>query len=111
LIFYRNLLDDLMRIDRSYSADCCSPLRAALRKAAARNDCNFLKCQNCGRRWIPSADVDEAAAAWVLIFTTDDPNPIPAAVICVDCEAAHPEPTTMPSIAQLLLSQSRGPIQ
>ncbi len=110
MIFYRNLRDDLIRIDRLYCADCRSPLRVALQKAALQNNSRFLICANCGESWIPDPDIEAAAAAWVLLFTTD--AAVPAGVVCLDCATAHPEPATMPTIARMLLRQSNeGPTQ
>jgi hypothetical protein len=109
VIFYRNLLDDLIRLDQFYCADCQSPQRRALIKAAEKGDRYFLVCQDCGKRWTPNLDVDAAARDWVLVLVPDDP--IPAAVVCSDCAASHPESATLPAIAHLVPSQSRGPLQ
>lgn len=120
MIFYRNLLDELRRDDQF--CECCGlGLRRALVKAAERADRNWLICQSCRRRWTPSLDIDEAARGWVLVFATDDGSSpdfrdvakieIPAAVLCADCAASHPEPASLPEVARLLLSQTAGPVQ
>jgi hypothetical protein len=108
MIFYRTLLDELRRDDAF--CECCGlGLRRALVRAAERRDPTFLRCQICRRTWSPSdkASIDEAARGWVLIFVTG--NSIPAAMLCGDCAASHPEPACLPpSIARLVLSQIRG---
>jgi hypothetical protein len=109
MIFYRSLLDDIIRRDQRYCGDCGNPFRAAFKKAAEQGDWKFLSCLNCSRHWTPSPDIDEAARGWMLVFVPDDP--VPAAVICAHCAAAYAEPTTLPSIAYLVLSQTRGPAQ
>jgi hypothetical protein len=111
----RNELDRLDELNRqAFCADCadsaearCSGWRLAFERAAARGDAGFMVCANCAARWLPELDINHAVRGWTMVTSEGRL----AAVICVDCEAAHPEPTTIPSIAQLLLSQSRGPIQ
>jgi hypothetical protein len=121
MIFYRTLLDELRRDDQF--CDCCGlRLRARMIEAAQQGDRNWIFCQECRRRWTPSLDIDAAARGWVLVFATDDGSKtdfragakvqIPAAILCADCAASHPEPASLPSsIARLVLEQSRGPVQ
>jgi hypothetical protein len=111
MIFYRNLAEDLIRIDSYYCSDCLSPLRAAFKRAAERGNSNFLKCAHCGTRWIPTVDVDEVAGSWVMVLSSADPLPTAVAVLCVDCARAHPEPMSVLAIARLALRQSPGPLQ
>jgi hypothetical protein len=111
MIFYRTLLEELRRDDEF--CECCGMgLRPALSRARERGDRNFIFCQDCRRRWAVSdnVSVDEAVRGWVLIFVTG--NSMPAAMLCADCAASHPEPAMLPSsIARRLLEQSRGPVQ
>ena len=108
--YLRTLTDELAR-DDSY-CDCCSMgLRRALTSAAERGDRNWIFCQECRRRWSPSNDksVDEAVRGWVLVFVPG--SSIPVAILCGDCATEHPEPTTLPAVARLVLEQSHGPVQ
>ena len=108
MVFYRALLDELHRDDQF--CDCCGMgLRARMIEAAQQGDRNWIFCQECRGRWTPGPDVNEAARGWVLVLLTGDP--IPVAFLCAHCAASDPEPATMPSIARLVLSQSRGPLQ
>lgn len=107
MIFCRTLIDELHRDDQF--CDCCGMgLRARMIEAAQQGDRDFIFCQECRTRWEPSIEIDEAACGWVLVLLTGDP--IPVAFLCAEC-AANPDPATMPAIARLVLSQSRGPLQ
>jgi DNA-directed RNA polymerase subunit RPC12/RpoP len=107
MIFCRTLLDEIQKIDRVLCGDCS--LRGALGKAANRNDRDFLICGNCGRHWMPDADLDQAARGWVLVFTTTDAFPV--ALMCLDCAAEHPDPMSLPAIVGAVLGEFRGPVQ
>jgi hypothetical protein len=108
VIYYRTLLDDLRRHDSLYCSACVSRLRRKFQEAAERGKINFLRCHNCGGRWAPSGGVDIAIAGWLLVFLPDDP--IPSAVLCAVC-SIHPDPLSLPSIAERVLRHSRGPLQ
>jgi hypothetical protein len=108
MIFYRSLLDELRRDDQF--CECCGlGLRRALVKAAERADRDWLICQSCRRRWTPSLDIDEAARGWVVVLATGDL--VPAGLVCSDCAASNPEPTSLPEIADLVLARTQGPLQ
>jgi hypothetical protein len=121
IIEYRSVPEELDRFDELHRQRLCAScaadsaetragsLRRAFEKAAASGDTDFMVCANCAARWIPDIDIEEAVRGWLLVFTSADP--IPAAVLCAACARAHPEPGTLPRIAHLLLSRSRGPLQ
>jgi hypothetical protein len=114
MIYYRNLAEDLVRIDDLYCSSCISPVRAALQRAAAEKNDRILTCANCRKRWIPDVNIDEAARDWTMVLESresQDAQPSAVGVLCVDCVRANPDPLRLPAIARLVLSQSRGPIQ
>jgi hypothetical protein len=112
----RNELDRLDELHRERLCACCaddpdvqgSDLRRAFEREAAKSNRNFLRCANCSARWIiPEPDIDYAVRGWMMILSDDRL----VGTLCGPCKAAHPEPIRLPSIARLLLSQSRGPLQ
>jgi hypothetical protein len=114
MIYYRNLAEDLVRIDDLYCSSCVSPVRAALQRAAAENNDRILTCANCRKHWIPDINIDEAARDWMMVLDSrESPNAQPSAagVLCVDCARSHPEPMSVPRIAERVLRRSRGPVQ
>ncbi|MGA7872937.1 MAG: hypothetical protein WCA22_18765 [Candidatus Binatus sp.] len=119
MIELRSVLDELNRFDKlwrqRFCASCAdepearaSGLRLAFEKAAAKGQAGFMVCDNCAARWLPDSDVNHAVRDWVIVLS--DENFL--ATLCGPCRAAHPEPTRLPRIAQLILSRSpEGPMQ
>jgi hypothetical protein len=118
MIEYRSVLDELGRLDELHRerlcADCadspearCSKWRLAFESAAERGDAGFMRCANCGVRWIPAADIDRAVIGWSMILSE---NRL-VATLCAACMASDPEPARLPNIARRILARSRGPIQ
>jgi hypothetical protein len=114
VIYYRNLAEDLVRIDALYCSSCVSPVRAALQRAVAENNDRILTCANCSKHWIPNVNIDEAARDWVIVLESresEDAQPSAVGVLCGDCARANPEPLRLPAIARRLLEQAGGPVQ
>jgi hypothetical protein len=113
VIYYRNLAEDLVRIDALYCSSCVSPVRAALQRAAAENNDRILNCLSCQRHWEPTADIDRAARDWVIVLESGESHAQPSAVgvLCVDCARANPEPLRLPAIARRLLERTGGLVQ
>lgn len=118
MIELRTVRDELDRFDELHRARfcaCCadgpeaqeSDLRRAFERAAAKGNNIFLHCANCAARWTPAPDIDDAVRGWWMVISEQRL----VATLCGACKAAHPEPIRLPSIARLVLSQSRGPLQ
>jgi hypothetical protein len=117
-IEYRDVRNELDRFDelhRERLCACCadepeaqvSDLRRAFERAAAKGNSNFLVCANCSARWMPGP-IDTAVRGWVMVISEQRL----VATLCGACAAANPEPVkTLPSIARLVLEQSRGRLQ
>ena len=108
-------LDRFDELHRARFCPCCidspeaqeSELRRAFERAAAKGNSSFLRCANCAARWTPEPDINYAVRGWWMILSDDRL----VGTLCGPCKAANPEPIRLPSIARLVLSQSRGPLQ
>ena len=119
MITCRSVLDELVRFDelnrQRFCADCadvpearCSRWRLAFERAGAAGNGDFMVCGNCAARWAPGPDIDDAVRGWMIVLSEG----FLAAVLCGPCMAANPEPAvSLPKVARLLLSRSRGPVQ
>jgi hypothetical protein len=118
-IEYRDVRNELDRFDelhRERLCPCCandpeaqgSDLRRAFERAAAKGNRNFLVCANCAARWIvPEPDIDHAVRGWFMILSEQRL----IGTLCGQCARAHPEPMSVPRIAERVLRRSRGPVQ
>ncbi len=118
-IEYRDVRDELDRFDelhREGLCACCandpeaqvSDLRRAFERAAAKGNSSFLRCANCAATWkLPEPDIDEAVRGWWMVIS--DQRLV--GTLCSACAAANPDPIRLPSIARLVVEQSRGRLQ
>lgn len=119
MIELRTVRDELDRFDELHKArfcPCCadspeaqeSDLRRVFERAAAKGNSSFLRCANCTVRWkLPEPDINYAVRGWWMILSDDRL----VGTLCDTCAASNPDPLRLPSIARLVLSRARGPVQ